>query len=142
MYTGWDINGLVDDCNNRNLIGNIVNCIMGKASNAKRSGVVCKSGGRLDAILSGRKWKVKEELEDSLWGRTGTQLAKAEAVFLKKAEESLHEKEIVKGLISDMSHQTRTPIANMKLYMELLEEETLSENGSFFLTKMKSKWKK
>ena len=86
----------------------------------------------LDAILSGRKWKVKEELEDSLWGRTGTQLAKAEAVFLKKAEESLHEKEIVKGLISDMSHQTRTPIANMKLYMELLEEETLSENGSIF----------
>ena len=36
MYTGWDINGLVDDCNNRNLIGNIVNCIMGKASNAKK----------------------------------------------------------------------------------------------------------
>ncbi len=35
----------------------------------------------LDAILSGRKWKVKEELEDSLWGRTGTQLAKAEAYF-------------------------------------------------------------
>ena len=26
----------------------------------------------LDAILSGRKWKVEEELEDSLWGRTGT----------------------------------------------------------------------
>ena len=24
----------------------------------------------LDAILSGRKWKVKEELEDSLWGRS------------------------------------------------------------------------
>ena len=86
----------------------------------------------LDAIVTGKEWNMEEELEDSLWGRTGTQLAKAEAVFLKKAEESLHEKEIVKGLISDMSHQTRTPIANMKLYMELLEEETLSENGSFF----------
>ena len=47
-------------------------------------------------FLSGRKWKVKEELEDSLLGRTGTQLAKAEAVFLKKEEESLREKEIVK----------------------------------------------
>ena len=69
----------------------------------------------LDAILSGRKWKVEEELEDSLWGRTGTQLAKAEAVFLRKEEESLREKEVVKSLISDMSHQTRTPIANMKL---------------------------
>lgn len=96
----------------------------------------------LDAILSGRKWKVKEELEDSLWGRTGTQLAKAEAVFLKKEEESLREKEVVKSLISDMSHQTRTPIANMKLYMELLEEEALSENRSFFLTKMKEQIEK
>lgn len=86
----------------------------------------------LDAILSGRKWKVEEELEDSLWGRIGTQLAKAEAVFLRKEEESLREKEVVKSLISDMSHQTRTPIANMKLYMELLEEEALSENRSFF----------
>ena len=133
MYTGWDINGLVDDCNNRNLIGNIVNCIMGKHQMQKEAELFASQVEEaLDAILSGRKWKVKEELEDSLWGRTGTQLAKAEAVFLKKAEESLHEKEIVKGLISDMSHQTRTPIANMKLYMELLEEETLSENGSFF----------
>ena len=96
----------------------------------------------LDAILSGRKWKVEEELEDSLWGRTGTQLAKAEAVFLRKEEESLREKEVVKSLISDMSHQTRTPIANMKLYMELLEEEALSENRSFFLTKMKEQIEK
>lgn len=95
-----------------------------------------------DAILSGRKWKVEEELEDSLWGRTGTQLAKAEAVFLRKEEESLREKEVVKSLISDMSHQTRTPIANMKLYMELLEEEALSENRSFFLTKMKEQIEK
>ena len=96
----------------------------------------------LDAILLERKWKVEEELEDSLWGRTGTQLAKAEAVFLRKEEESLREKEVVKSLISDMSHQTRTPIANMKLYMELLEEEALSENRSFFLTKMKEQIEK
>ena len=44
----------------------------------------------------------------------------------------MREKEVVKDLISDMSHQTRTPIANMKLYMELLEEEALSENRRFF----------
>lgn len=32
------------------------------------------------------------------------------------------EKENVKSLISDISHQTKTPVANMKLYEELLEE--------------------
>ena len=29
----------------------------------------------IDAIVTGREWDVDEQLEDSLWGRTGTQLA-------------------------------------------------------------------
>lgn len=90
----------------------------------------------LDAIVTGKEWKRQGELTDSLWDRTETQLAKAEHVFQRKQEESLREKETVKGLISDISHQTRTPLANMKLYLELLEEETLSEEGAGFLAKL------
>ena len=96
----------------------------------------------LNAIVMGKEWKLEEKLEDSLWGRTGTQLAKAEYVFQKKEKESLQEKETVKGLIADTSHQTRTPIANMKLYMELLEDENLSQNGREFLKKMKAQTEK
>ena len=96
----------------------------------------------LDAILSGRKWKVEEELEDSLWGRTGTQLAKAGHVFQKKEEDGFREKERVKGLISDISHQTRTPIANIKLYLELLEDEEFSQNGQEFFGKIKGQMEK
>lgn len=95
----------------------------------------------LDAIVTGKEWQA-EELEDSLWGRTGTQLVKAESIFRKKEADSLREKEVVKGLISDMSHQTRTPLANMKLYMELLEDEKLSENGRVFLSKMRDQMEK
>ena len=50
----------------------------------------------LDAIVTGKEWNLEEELEDSLWGRTGTQLAKAENVFRKKEEDSFREKERVK----------------------------------------------
>ena len=35
----------------------------------------------LDAIVTGKEWNMEEELEDSLWGRTGTQLVKAGHVF-------------------------------------------------------------
>lgn len=91
----------------------------------------------IDAIVTGREWDIDEQLEDSLWGRTGTQLMKVESIFLKKEEENVREKEIVKGLISDISHQTRTPVANMKLYMELFEEEKISKNARIFLEKMK-----
>ena len=79
----------------------------------------------LDAIVTGKEWTIEGELEDSLWGRTGTQLAKARNVFRKKEEESVREKERVKGLISDISHQTRTPVANIKLYLELLGDEEI-----------------
>ena len=85
---------------------------------------------------------MEEELEDSLWGRTGTQLAKAGHVFRKKEEDGFREKERVKGLISDISHQTRTPIANIKLYLELLEDEEFSQNGQEFLGKIKGQMEK
>ena len=101
-----------------------------------------KVEGALDAIVTGKEWNMEEELEDSLWGRTGTQLAKAGNVFRKKEEDGFREKERVKGLISDISHQTRTPIANIKLYLELLEDEEFSQNGQEFLGKIKGQMEK
>lgn len=38
-------------------------------------------------------------------------------------ENQKKQKEIIQGLISDISHQTLTPIANLNLYTELLQEE-------------------
>ena len=38
------------------------------------------------------------------------------------------EKENLQSLVSDISHQTKTPVANMKLYAELLEEGLAREN--------------
>ena len=96
----------------------------------------------LDAIVTGKEWRTRGELEDSLWGRTGTQLAKAGNVFQKKEEESVREKERVKGLISDISHQTRTPVANIKLYLELLGDEKLSQSGQEFLGKIQGQMEK
>ena len=96
----------------------------------------------LDAIVTGKEWTIEGELEDSLWGRTGTQLAKARNVFRKKEEESVREKERVKGLISDISHQTRTPVVNIKLYLELLGDEELSQNGQEFLEKIQGQMEK
>lgn len=40
------------------------------------------------------------------------------------------EKERIKTLIADISHQTKTPIANLLLYSELLMEENLPEDAS------------
>lgn len=42
----------------------------------------------------------------------------------------------MKTLISDISHQTKTPLANIKLYQEFLQEEELSEKGQEFLKRL------
>lgn len=45
------------------------------------------------------------------------------------AENVRREKDKIKTLIGDISHQTKTPIANLLLYSELLQEEALSEEA-------------
>ena len=48
-------------------------------------------------------------------------------ILQQKNEDSLQAQENMKGLISDLSHQLKTPIASLKLYTALLEEPTLTE---------------
>lgn len=45
------------------------------------------------------------------------------------ARNVVKEREKIKSLIADISHQTKTPIANLILYSELLQEEELSESA-------------
>ena len=39
------------------------------------------------------------------------------------------QKDQISALISDISHQTKTPVANLQLYAQLLEEQPLTEQG-------------
>ncbi len=88
----------------------------------------------LDDILSGRGLAGDdEETRDSLWGKCAEKLMRVDWIWRKKEEKSLLEKKRMKELISDISHQTKTPIANMKLYLEFLSEEELSDKGRGFL---------
>lgn len=45
------------------------------------------------------------------------------------AENVKQEKDKLRSLIGDISHQTKTPIANLLLYSELMQEEALSEEA-------------
>ena len=67
-------------------------------------------------------------LENKLW----KYLSSSEISAKKTAEE----KEKIKTLISDISHQTKTPIANIRLYSELLSEEAVSENEKDYAEKI------
>ena len=77
----------------------------------------------LDDIISGKGISEGgEDITDSLWGKCGEKLWRVNRIWTKKEEAGRREKELMKELISDISHQTKTPIANMKLYLEFLLE--------------------
>lgn len=88
----------------------------------------------IEQILSGKEWKETTEVtEDTLWGKCGEKFWQLYRVWNRKEVDALLEKSQMKALISDISHQTKTPLANMKLYQEFLQEEALSEKGKEFL---------
>ncbi len=51
------------------------------------------------------------------------------------AADAAREKEVIQRLIADISHQIKTPLANMLLYAELLEERLLADEGARAWTK-------
>ncbi|MCM1304071.1 MAG: HAMP domain-containing histidine kinase [Lachnospiraceae bacterium] len=62
-----------------------------------------------------------ESMVSALESRWAEYLAAAETT----ARQQLDEKEKIKTLIADISHQTKTPISNLSLYSELLLEQEL-----------------
>lgn len=86
----------------------------------------------LDDILSGREVDFPDVSEDTLWGKVSEKLGRTEKIWKQKEEQSKSEKEKMKELIGDISHQTKTPIANMKIYLELLEDEEVSPKARAF----------
>ncbi|HQQ90171.1 MAG TPA: HAMP domain-containing sensor histidine kinase [Oscillospiraceae bacterium] len=82
----------------------------------------------LDAAIDGSF--TETAFDESLRSAVETKLAH----YLSASEVSSHnlnaEKEKIKELISDISHQTKTPISNILLYAQLLGEQALPEESA------------
>lgn len=81
----------------------------------------------LNDMLSEKEISVSDELQESLWGKISTQLLRLQQIWQVKEAEGRKERELMKELVSDISHQTKTPIANLKMYCELLQDSNIGE---------------
>jgi signal transduction histidine kinase len=64
-------------------------------------------------------------------------------IYISEISQARKEKETIQGLISDMSHQMKTPLSNISMYSDLLIEGSLSsEEQQEFLTRVKSETEK
>lgn len=67
--------------------------------------------------------------DESLLSAVESKLSRYLTACAVSARNVTAEKEKIKALLSDISHQTKTPIANLLLYAQLLEEQDLPEES-------------
>lgn len=81
----------------------------------------------VDNAIEGRK--LESRFDESRMGALETKLQKFLEMNNRSIDGLREEKAKINTLISDISHQTKTPIANIKLYAELLRESDISEES-------------
>ena len=84
--------------------------------------MVVKLDANLDKLIAGKKVDNSDN-DDDLYSKIAQKLYRLYNINEQKSNEIIEEKEKLNELISDISHQTITPIANIKLYFEILMSE-------------------
>lgn len=86
---------------------------------------------RLDAMLTAAMEGEFSEtaFDESRLSALESRLARYLAASALSARNLQAQKDQISALISDISHQTRTPVANLQLYAQLLEEQPLTPQG-------------
>lgn len=114
-------------------------CVYGWRRNRKMYRVIDRM---LDEILDGEEISqsdIKEGEISALSSKAKRIQEKVDGGILRAEEE----KEQVKSLISNMSHQLKTPLAGLMMYREMLEDENLDDRTrKKFLHKMKQQSEK
>lgn len=91
----------------------------------------------LDALLSGRTVEEYRPYEDSLTAKVQGKLMQYFDIMNEGKRQSQRDKETIQSLVSDISHQVKTPIANIKMFTGILQQHTLSaEKQTEFLATM------
>ena len=86
---------------------------------------------RLDAMLTAAMEGEFSEVsfDESRLSALESRMARYLAASALSARNLQAQKDQISALISDISHQTRTPVANLQLYSQLLEEQPLTPQG-------------
>lgn len=91
---------------------------------------------RLDTMLEKAITQgfTEEDYDESLLSAVEAKLARYLASSTVSARNLQSEKDKIKTLIADISHQTKTPLANVLLYAQLLSEQPLTEESCACVT--------
>ena len=84
----------------------------------------------------------ERRFDESRLSRAETQFAHYLSASALSTQNLAEEKQAIQSLVADISHQTKTPLANILLYIQLLEEQPLTEEGRGCTAELESQAKK
>lgn len=90
------------------------------------SGIISDLSKLTDVLTELEDKKIFPENEDTIVSKLQSKIIKLARILKQKNESAFQEQENIKALVSDISHQLKTPIANLVMYSEFLENENLS----------------
>lgn len=94
----------------------------------------------LQTIIDMKDKEVFSSIEDTLFSKLQYQTIKLTTILKNKNSQIEEERNEIQKLISDIAHQLKTPLTNLKMYGEFLQDESLSkeERKEFFEIVMSS----
>lgn len=93
----------------------------------RRKKAVLRMRQMLEAAIDGTF--TEDTYDESLYSSVENKLAEYLNASEMSARRTAEEKDRIKALIADISHQTKTPIANILIYTELLKEQELTDEA-------------
>lgn len=79
----------------------------------------------LDEMLDEKENIAFDEISETLLSKLQSKLRKLYEILQRHNQKSLEEKMAIQSLVSDISHQTKTPVANIKLYAGILQDRNV-----------------
>ena len=80
----------------------------------------------IEELVGNQEVRIFSELEDTLLSRLQHQFLKLRSILLKQNDLLFREKKQIQTLISDISHQIKTPVASANTFVQLLNDDSLS----------------
>ena len=91
----------------------------------------------LDTLMDGRELSNYNAYEDSQVSKVQGKLLQYYECILEGQRQSQQDKQMIQELVSDISHQVKTPIANIQMFTSILQQHQLSdEKRTEFLATM------
>lgn len=81
----------------------------------------------LDALISGRQPEVEQPYEDSVTAKVQGKLLQYYDIMNEGKVQSQRDKQTIQELVSDISHQVKTPVANIQMFTSILKQHQMTE---------------